>query len=254
MRTAVGDISIDSLKNHPNLPRHVAIIMDGNGRWAKQKGLARVAGHTEGINSVREVVEVSGQLGIEYLTLYTFSQENWLRPKTEVNALMSLLLETIQKEIENLHKNKVRVILIGNVNDLPKASRTRFLESVEYTRNNTGLKLVLALSYGSRAEILEAVKSLADDVKSGRYDSEDITPELFESRLYTKDIPDPDLLIRTSGELRLSNFLLWQIAYSELFITSVFWPAFRKAEFLQAIYDYTHRERRFGKVSEQLKS
>ncbi len=243
---------IEQLKNHPNLPRHVAVIMDGNGRWAKEKGLPRVAGHAEGINSVREVVELSGELGIECLTLYTFSQENWLRPKSEIEALMNLLLETINAEIENLHRNNVRVMTIGNVDELPETSRKSFLEGVEYTKNNSGLKLVLALSYGSRDEILMAARKIAADVQKGLIQPDEINRSLFESKLYTHEIPDPDLLIRTSGEHRISNFLLWQIAYSEIYISPIFWPAFRRAEYTQAIWDYINRERRFGKVSEQL--
>ena len=243
-------LSIKEIFSHPNRPEHVAIIMDGNGRWARKKGFPRIAGHKEGINSVREIVEVSGEIGLKYLTLYTFSEENWKRPKTEVSFLMSLLMETLRKEIASLHKNNVKVSIIGDIDKLPEKARKGMLEGVEHTKNNTGLNLILALSYSSRLEILNVVKSAASDVLAGKIHQEDITEEYINSKLYTAGIPDPDLLIRTSGELRISNFLLWQIAYSEIYITQDLWPDFRKAELVKAINEYLGRERRFGKITE----
>ncbi len=236
-----------------SLPRHIAIIMDGNGRWAKERGLPRIAGHNEGINSVRAITEECGKLGIEVLTLYTFSVENWSRPRTEVSALMNLLLNTIRSEIEELHKNNVKFTIMGHVDDLPEGTKLGLVEGVRKTSKNTGLNLNLALSYGSRLEILDAVKSIAALVQTGELSVNDIDEATFSKFLYTKDIPDPDLLIRTSGELRLSNFLLWQLAYTEIYITPVYWPAFRSMELFDAIYDYQNRERRFGKISEQVK-
>jgi len=246
------DFNITSMKKHPRLPRHVAVIMDGNGRWAKQRDLPRISGHMEGIHSVRDVVEASGELGIAFLTLYTFSKENWNRPKTEVSALMSLLVKTFHEEISELDRNNVRFNVIGCIDDLPEETRNKMLQGIEQTKENTGLTLTLALSYGSRIEITEAVKSICRDVAEGSLSPEDVNEALISSRLYTADMPDPDLLIRTSGELRISNFLLWQIAYSELYVTPKFWPDFRKKDYLEAINSYLNRERRFGKVSEQL--
>lgn len=236
------------------LPRHIAIIMDGNGRWAKQRGLPRVAGHNEGINSVREVTRECGSLGIKVLTLYTFSVENWSRPKSEVSALMTLLLHTIRNEIDELHKNNVRLTLIGHLTDLPDDPLKGLMEGVEKTSQNTGLNLNLALSYGGRVEILDATRAIAKDVLEGRIGLDDIDEKLFSDYLYTRDMPDPDLLIRTSGELRLSNFLLWQMAYTEIYVTETFWPDFRNKELLLAIREYQKRERRFGKTSEQITS
>ncbi|MBO8130345.1 MAG: isoprenyl transferase [Candidatus Marinimicrobia bacterium] len=236
-----------------DLPRHIAIIMDGNGRWAKERGLPRIAGHNEGINSVREVTRECGQIGIEVLTLYTFSVENWARPKSEVNALMNLLLRTIQNEIGELMENNVKLVTIGHLEDLPEKPKQGLLEAIEKTSNNTGLILNLAISYGGRLEIIDAVKQIAKMVKDGRLEPEDINDNIFSQYLYTRDLPDPDLLIRTSGESRVSNFLLWQIAYTELYITPVYWPAFRRKELLTAILDFQKRERRFGKISEQLR-
>lgn len=222
--------------------------MDGNGRWAKKRGLPRVAGHREGINSAREIVRVCGEIGVEYLTLYTFSVENWRRPRAEVSALMSLLLRTIRSEVADLDKNNVRLLTIGSLEDLPKNARRAMEEAKEVLRNNTGLKLNLALSYGGRQEILQAVNHLlAKGV-------EVVDENELEKNLYTADLPDPDLLIRTSGENRISNFLLWQLAYTEIHFSSILWPDFREKELLDAISDYQKRERRFGKVSEQLKS
>ncbi len=237
-----------------NLPRHVAIIMDGNGRWAKSLGKPRVSGHREGVNSVRVITELAGELGIEVLTLYTFSSENWKRPRLEVSALMNLLLETINREVEDLDRNNVRLSIIGHLADLPAGPRRGMERAIEKLSGNTGLILNLALSYGSRQEIVHAVQSLARDVQSGTLGPEGIGEENISRALYTRKLPDPDLLIRTSGEFRLSNFLLWQLAYTEIFVSRVFWPAFREREFLEAIDSYQHRERRYGRVSEQIKS
>lgn len=226
--------------------------MDGNGRWAKERGLPRVAGHNEGINSVREIVRECGRLGVEVLTLYTFSVENWSRPKSEVSALMSLLLKTIRNEVDELHKNNVRLTLMGYLDNLPVSTRKGLLEGVEKTKNNTGLNLNLALSYGSRQEIIDAVKRISKDVSAGKLNIESINDELFSDYLYTAGKPDPDLLIRTSGEMRISNFLLWQLAYTEIYVTPIYWPAFRIPELLEAVESYQNRERRFGRTSDQL--
>lgn len=237
------------IKNE-NIPAHIAIIMDGNGRWAKQRSLPRFAGHREGINSVREITRICGEIGIKHLTLYTFSTENWARPKAEVSALMQLLLTSIRKEIKNLHENNVRLTTIGAFQDLPKSARKGIEEGIEITKNNTGLNLNLALSYGSRQEIMQAIKHIAEMVASGKLKIDDIDQEQFEKLLYTNNIPDPDLLIRTGGEFRVSNFLLWQIAYTEIFVTDTYWPAFREKELLEAIVEFQSRERRFGKIAE----
>ena len=233
-------------------PNHIAIIMDGNGRWAKARNLPRVSGHTEGINSVREIVRICGEIGISYLTLYTFSSENWARPKIEVSAIMKLLLGTIRKEINNLHQNNVRLSSIGNLQDLPSESRRGIVEGMEKTKNNTGLNLILALSYGSRQELLMAVKRIAVKIESGKLESKYISEDILSQELYTSNIPDPDLLIRTGGENRISNFLLWQLAYTELFMTNMFWPDFREKALLEAIIDYQSRQRRFGQTGEQV--
>ena len=234
------------------LPNHIAIIMDGNGRWAKARNLPRVSGHTEGIHSVREIVRICGEIGISYLTLYTFSSENWARPKIEVSAIMKLLLGTIRKEINNLHQNNVRLSSIGNLQDLPSESRRGIVEGMEKTKNNTGLNLILALSYGSRQELLRAVKRIAIKIESGKLESKYISEDILSQELYTSNIPDPDLLIRTGGENRISNFLLWQLAYTELFMTNMFWPDFREKALLEAIVDYQNRQRRFGQTGEQV--
>lgn len=233
-------------------PNHIAIIMDGNGRWAKARNLPRVSGHSEGINSVREIVRICGEIGISYLTLYTFSSENWARPKIEVSAIMKLLLGTIRKEINNLHQNNVRLSSIGNLQDLPNKSRQGIIEGMEKTKNNTGLNLILALSYGSRQELLMAVKRIAVKIESGKLKSKYISEDILSQELYTSNIPDPDLLIRTGGENRISNFLLWQLAYTELFMTNMFWPDFREKALLEAIVDYQSRQRRFGQTGEQV--
>jgi undecaprenyl diphosphate synthase len=247
-------MSTQGLKNINinNVPEHIAIIMDGNGRWAKERGLPRIAGHREGINSVREITRICGEIGVKYLTLFTFSTENWNRPKKEVNALMMLLLSTIKNEIKELHKNNVKFSAIGNISVLPKGTINGIKEGIELTINNSGLNLILALNYGSRQEILNAVKNIVDEAKTGNIDSISIDEELFSSFLDTKTLPDPDLLIRTSGELRISNFLLWQSAYTEMYLTDTYWPSFREEELLKAILDFQNRERRFGKTSEQI--
>jgi len=243
---------LNKIKEKGNLPVHIAIIMDGNGRWAKSKGLPRIAGHREGINSVREIVETAAELGIGHLTLYTFSIENWKRPRKEVSALMTLLMKTVRKELDKLMKNNVRLTTIGNLSDLPSKAREGMQEAIEKTKKNTGLNLNLALSYSGRLEIINAIKKIAIDVKKNKISNDVINEKLISKYLWTFDMPDPDLLIRTSGEARISNFLLWQLAYSEIYITSILWPDFRKREFYEAIIEYQSRERRFGKVSEQL--
>ena len=235
-----------------DLPAHIAIIMDGNGRWAKANNLPRVAGHVEGINSVREIVQVCGEIGVSYLTLYTFSNENWKRPQKEVSAIMKLLLSTIKKEVGNLNKNNVRLSTIGNINNLPDNSRQGILEGIEVTKNNTGLNLILALNYSSRQELLMAVQRIADKILSGEMNSNQISEAIFSRELYTVDIPDPDLLIRTGGESRISNFLLWQLAYTEFFLTDIHWPDFREEDLLNSIIDYQGRQRRFGQIEEQV--
>jgi undecaprenyl diphosphate synthase len=252
-KTAESEALKEQILERGHLPKHIAIIMDGNGRWAKERNLPRVAGHNEGINSVREVVRACGELEIQALTLYTFSVENWNRPETEVSALMRLLLNTIRQEVDDLVKNNVNLSVIGNLQELPREPREGIEEAIHQTQGNTGLQLNLALSYGGRQEILEAIHALYEDIEEGKISKENISEELFSKYLYTADLPDPDLLIRTSGESRISNFLLWQIAYTELYITSVYWPDFRREELFKAILDYQCRERRYGKVSEQIK-
>ncbi len=242
---------IARIKERP-IPGHIGIIMDGNGRWAKKRGLPRTDGHKAGIDSVRAVVRAAGEIDVKAVTLYTFSSENWKRPKTEVSALMSLLLQTLLKEIEELKKQNVRLTTIGDIDALPYAPRTGIKNTIRKLSKNTGLVLNLALSYGSREEMLGAIKNIANEVKYGTLDPNDIDEKVFASHLQTADIGDPDLIIRTSGEQRISNFMLWQIAYSELYITPTLWPDFGKAEFYKAIENYQTRERRFGKVSEQL--
>ncbi len=236
------------------IPQHVAIIMDGNGRWAKKKGALRIFGHQNAVKSVRDVIEAGSELKISYITLYAFSTENWSRPKEEVNALMELLVSTLRSEVDELHKNNIRLATIGNIADLPAVCQQQLQESKDITANNTGLTLVLALSYSGRWEIIEAIKKISEQVQKGNLLTENINEEIVSSYLTTKNIPDPELLIRTSGEMRVSNFLLWQIAYSELYITDVLWPDFRKEHLYAAIKDYQKRERRFGKTSEQIDS
>lgn len=234
------------------IPRHIAIIMDGNGRWAKRRGLARMFGHREGVETVHRITEAAAELGISYLTLYAFSTENWNRPKEEVDALMVLLVDTIAKETPTLMKNNIRLQTIGDLSRLPQATYEKFETCIEETSQNTGLTLVIALSYSARWELIQASQRIAQAVKEGELLVEDINEEVVGSYLTTCDMPDPDLLIRTSGELRISNFLLWQLAYSELYFTDCLWPEFTTEEFYRAIVDYQHRERRFGKTSEQI--
>ena len=234
------------------LPRHIAIIMDGNGRWAQEKGQDRLFGHFHGVESVRDIVEGCAELGIGYLTLYAFSTENWDRPASEVTGLMELLVETIRKEVETLNKNNIRLHVIGDMTMLPDYARTELNEALELTAANQGLNLVMALSYSSRWELTEAVKSLAHDVRSGKLDPASITQDTLQQYLSTRDFPDPELMIRTSGEYRISNFLLYQLAYAELYFTGVRWPDFRKNNLYEAILDFQGRERRFGKTSAQI--
>jgi len=234
------------------LPRHIAVIMDGNGRWAKEKGKLRVFGHRNGVVSVRDVVEGACNLNLGYLTLYTFSSENWNRPKLEVMAIMELMVNTIHKEIENFMKKNVKLNAIGDLDMLPEKCYKELNNAIERTAGNTGLVLTLALSYSSRRELVHAAKNIAARVQSGEIALDDINEELFENNLYTADMPDPELLIRTSGEHRISNYLLWQIAYAELYFTAKLWPDFRKEDLYQAILDYQKRERRFGMTSEQV--
>ncbi|NLO88901.1 MAG: isoprenyl transferase [Clostridia bacterium] len=228
------------------LPRHIAIIMDGNGRWAQRRRLSRSAGHREGANALKRIVEFCAPLGIKILTVYAFSTENWKRPKAEITLLMNLLVEYIQKELDALCKNNVKIITSGNIQDLPKNAYLEILKAKHASQNNTGLILNVALNYGARDEILKAVKEIITLVKDGTYKLEDIDHSVIEAHLYTKDLPDPDLLIRTSGEKRLSNFLLWQLAYTELFFTDTLWPDFDKKDLLEALLSYQNRERRFG--------
>jgi len=243
----------ERLRRTGNLPRHIAIIMDGNGRWARQRNLPRIAGHREGVRSVRDIVETCGQLDIEILTLYTFSIENWKRPQEEVTALMRLMVRTVRRELNDLLKNNVRLITIGKLEDLPELTRRSMEEAIEKTQHCTGLVLNLALSYGGRREILEAVQKVIQKVQTGELAITDIDEEVFSQHLYTANLPDPDLLIRTSGEIRVSNFLLWQVAYTEIYVTDVLWPDFRRRDLYEAIEAYQKRERRFGLVSEQLR-
>lgn len=244
------DVKSEILKN--SIPQHIAIIMDGNGRWAKEKGESRIAGHYEGVVSVREIVEGCGEIGVKFLTLYAFSTENWNRPKEEVNALMELLVSTIRKEADYLKQNNVRLQVIGNFQDLPEICQIEMQEGMNITADGTGLTLILALSYSSKWEIVEAAKKIAAAVQSGTMDIDAVDDKIFEAQLSTAKYPDPELLIRTSGEYRISNFLLFQIAYSELYFTEVHWPDFRKPNLYEAIYSFQQRERRFGKTSEQL--
>jgi len=235
-----------------NIPKHVAVIMDGNGRWAEKHGKARIFGHESGVESVRSVVEGAGEIGIKHLTLYAFSTENWDRPKQEVDALMGLLVQAIEIETESLMKNNVRLSTIGDIKSMPPEVKTKLEGCIHILNSNTGLNLVLALSYSSKWEIVNAVKNLVKDTLDNKIKPEIINNELFEGYLNTAELPDPELLIRTSGEYRISNFLLWQIAYSELYFTEKLWPDFRKDDLFEAIFDFQNRERRFGKTSEQL--
>ena len=246
-------MSIKEQLNIDKLPKHIAIIMDGNGRWAKQQGKLRVFGHENGTKSVREITEACAELGIENLTLYAFSTENWKRPKLEVQTLMRLLITSLKNEIKTLQDNNIKLSTIGKTIDLPKKVQKELLEVIEQTKNNTRMTLTLALSYGSRDELLNTIKQISIKVKNNIISPEKIDESVINEHLYTRNLPDVDLLIRTSGEQRISNFLLWQIAYAELFFTDVLWPDFKKDHLYEAILCYQNRERRFGKTSEQLK-
>lgn len=243
--------TIDDLKNG-KLPKHLAIIMDGNGRWAKQKGRLRVFGHEHGVKAVRDVAVNCSKLGIKYLTLYAFSTENWKRPKLEVDTLMKLLVSSLKKELHTLNENNIKLNAIGNIESLPSRALAELKEVMDKTSNNTTMTLTLALSYGSREEIKNAIQSISTKVKNNIISPENIDETIINNHLYTRNLPDVDLLIRTSGEHRISNFLLWQIAYAELYFIDVFWPDFKEHHLLEALKNYQHRERRFGKTSEQL--
>ncbi len=231
-----------------NLPRHVAVIMDGNGRWAKARHLPRIEGHRRGADSAREIIRTAGELGIKYLTLYAFSAENWNRPKDEVDALMKYLVHYLKSETKELNKNNVRLEVIGQIHRLPDNVQEHLRKSIETLSKNNGLTLIMALSYGSRIEIVEAVRQIAKKVNSGKLEPEDITEAVISDHLWTRNVPDPDLMIRTSGEMRISNFLLWQLSYAELVITPTLWPDFKKPQFIAALEEYARRHRRFGGV------
>ena len=247
----IKDIENSNINNN-NIPKHIAIIMDGNGRWAKAHSLPRIAGHKEGIDSVRAITKKCGDIGVKHLSLYTFSSENWSRPIKEVKALMGLLLLTIRREIKDLDKNNVRLTTIGNMGDLPDNARQGMEEGLKITENNSGLNLILALSYGGRQEILKMVQSIARKAVNGEIKPDKLNESDIVNELDTANIPDPDLLIRTGGDQRISNFLLWQIAYSEIYVTDTYWPEFKEKELLYAVADFQDRERRFGRISEQL--
>jgi undecaprenyl diphosphate synthase len=249
-----SDVKVQNqLKNSGEIPRHIAIIMDGNGRWAKQRGLPRVAGHKKGVDSVRDTVEACAQLGVKYLTLYTFSTENWNRPKDEVSTLMRLLVRSLRNETDELNENNIKLTTIGDLNSLPDEVRKELSEAIKKTAHNERMTLNLALSYSGRWELLNAFRAAVELAGEGSLKASDLNEKLISELLTTKDIPDPDLLIRTSGEFRVSNFLLWQIAYTEFYICSVYWPEFRRKHLYEAVKSFQNRERRFGKVSEQLK-
>jgi len=246
---------MEDLKSNINkntLPRHIAIIMDGNGRWAKKQGKPRVFGHKHGVTSVRETIEACAEIGVSFLTLYAFSTENWNRPKLEVRTLMSLLVSSLKKELKTLQKNNIKLITIGNLENLPEKAQKELADVIEKTKNNTALTLTLALNYGSREEIVNVIKNISEKVVNKQLSSEEISEKIINNHLYTFSLPDVDLMIRTSGEKRISNFLLWQIAYAELYFTNTLWPDFRKENLFSAIIDYQKRERRFGKTSEQI--
>lgn len=245
-------MSLKTQLNPEKLPSHIAIIMDGNGRWAKGKGKLRIFGHHNGVKSVREVTEASAELGIKYLTLYAFSTENWNRPKLEIDALMELLVATINRETKTLMENNIKLATIGDTDSLPQRCRKELLEAIKTTSTNTGMTLVLALSYSARWDLVQAVKKITKQVEAGKIKPDEINDAIVSTHLTTADFPEPELLIRTSGEERLSNFLLWELAYSELYFTETLWPDFRKEDLYKAILNYQQRERRFGKTSEQL--
>lgn len=254
MSNKVQESELIAKINKEKLPKHVAIIMDGNGRWAQSQGMQRVFGHESGVRSVRDVTEAAAEIGVKYLTLYAFSTENWNRPEPEVNALMQLLVSTTKSELPTLMKNSIRLLTIGDIESLPQQTKDELAEAIEKTKDNTRMTLVLALSYSSKWEITRAVKEIVEQVKQGKIESADISDELIAKHLCTKDMPDPELLIRTSGECRVSNFLLWQLAYSEFYFTPTLWPDFTKSNFYEALLDYQNRERRFGMTSDQLLS
>ena len=245
-------MDLKSKINPHKLPKHVAVIMDGNGRWAKERGRPRVFGHSNGVKAVRETTEAAAEIGIQYLTLYAFSTENWSRPILEVNALMGLLVETLHKEIETLLKNNIKLEAIGEIDQLPRATHMALLDGIEKTRHNTRMTLILALNYSSKWELVQAFQEIGNELLQGNISSSEINESTINQALNTRNYPDPELLIRTSGEQRLSNFLLWQLAYAELYFTETFWPDFRKEHLYKAIVDFQQRERRFGKISEQL--
>jgi len=238
--------------NLNKLPQHIAIIMDGNGRWAKQKGFLRASGHKEGTKAVRDVVEGCAEIGVKNLTLYAFSTENWNRPKLEVDTLMKLLVSSLKKEIKTLKDNNIKLNCVGNISSLPNKARKELMDVIDKTSGNKRMTLTLALSYGSREEITQCIKEIATKVKAGELSEDAIDESLINEHLYTRNLPYVDLLIRTSGEQRISNFLLWQIAYAELYFTKILWPDYRRGDLFEAIYNYQNRERRFGKTSEQL--
>jgi undecaprenyl diphosphate synthase len=243
----------DELRESGDIPAHIAVIMDGNGRWAVGRSLPRVAGHREGVKSVRDIVEACGQLGVGYLTLYAFSTENWNRPREEVSTLMRLLLNSLREETDRLHRNNVRLTAMGDIEKLPQKVQAKLHETISVTKNNTGLTLNLALSYSGRWELMKALKEIACRIQRGELSPDDIDESLIGKHLLTAGMPEPDLLIRTGGEYRVSNFMLWQLAYSELYISERYWPDFRRPDLYDAIRDYQHRERRFGLVSEQIR-
>lgn len=247
-------MSLADIIDPERLPQHIAVIMDGNGRWANSQGQHRIFGHQNGVQAVRNTTEACAELGVKYLTLYTFSTENWARPVEEVNALMELLVATIKAEEATLMKNQIKLVAFGELSKLPPACRAQLEETIELTQHNARLQLNLALSYSSRWELVQTVQSIAADVQAGKLKISEITEELISQKLITADIPDPELLIRTSGECRISNFLLWQLAYTELYFTETFWPDFEKDDLYKAILDYQGRERRFGKTSDQIKT
>ena len=250
---AISKMNLQDQIDANKLPQHLAVIMDGNGRWAKKQGLFRSIGHESGTKAVREIVEACAELAIPYLTLYAFSTENWNRPKLEVETLMRLLVSSLRKEIETLQKNNIRLNAIGNLDALPKKAHKELVDVIEQTKSNSRMTLTLALSYGSREEITKTIKEISLKVKNNLISPSAIDESVINNHLYTQDLPDVDLLIRTSGEQRISNFLLWQIAYAELYFTETLWPDYRKTHLFEAIIDYQNRERRFGKTSEQLK-
>lgn len=251
-KAVLKDKLISKLKKNGQIPEHIAIIMDGNGRWAKKRGLPRVAGHKQGVETVRKIVKTCVEVGVRYLTIYTFSTENWKRPKDEVSTLMRLIVKSLQNETDELHSNGVKLTTIGNIDSLPYVVQKELKDAFVKTQDNSKLVLNLALSYSGRWELVEAVKNVARQFKEGKISEDEINESIISRHLLTKDMPDPDLLIRSGGEYRVSNFLLWQIAYSELYVTDVLWPDFTEINFLEAINDFQRRERRFGLVSEQI--